>query len=151
MSTTPPLPNPQLTALEQRVSALESALAASKSAIQYDGATKTITLRTPAGQTVTINDESSSISLKDASGNSITLSATVIAITSASNITLQASGNITQTAQANVTVSAADNLKFTAEQIDMEAQATFEARGNATAELSAAGVLSLKGAMVEIN
>jgi hypothetical protein len=151
MSTTPPLPNPQLTALEQRVTALEHALASRGAAIQYDDATKTITLHTPAGQSIAIADGNKTISLTDASGNSITMSSTGIAIVSQSDITLKASGNITQTAQANMTVSAADNLKVTAQQIDMEAQATFEARGNTTAEVSAAGVLTLTGAMVEIN
>jgi phage baseplate assembly protein gpV len=151
MSTTPPLANPALTALEQRVTALEHALASRGAAIQYDDATKTITLHTPAGQSVAIADGNKTISLKDASGNSITMSPTGIAIVSAYDISFKASGNITQTAQANVTVSAANNLKVTAEQIDIEAQMTFEARGNTTAEVSAAGVLTIKGAMVEIN
>jgi BMFP domain-containing protein YqiC len=42
MSTHPPLPDPQLTALEQRVAALESALATSKTAIHYDSVAKAI-------------------------------------------------------------------------------------------------------------
>jgi hypothetical protein len=151
MSTTPPLPNAQLTALEQRVSALESALALQRTAVHYDDATKTITLRTPIGQTIAIDDGDKSITLKDANNNSITMSPTGIAIVSPYDIAFKASGNITQTAQANVTVSALGNLKVTAEQIDMEAQTTFEARGNATAEVSASGVLTLKGALVSIN
>jgi uncharacterized protein (DUF2345 family) len=152
MSTTPPLPNPQLTALEQRVSALESALAAQKTAIHYDDATKTITLRTPAGQTLVISDQHSTISLKDTSGNSITMSSTGIAIVSPYDITFKASGNITQTAEENVNVSAVGgNLHVTAVQIDMEAQTTFTAKASATAEVAASGMLTLKGALVSIN
>jgi hypothetical protein len=151
MSTTPLLPNPQLTALEQRVAVLESALAAQKTAIHYDAATKTITLRTPAGQTLVLSDQHSTISLKDASGNSMTLSSTGIAVVSPYDISLKASSNITQSAVGNVAVTAAGNLHVATQQIDLEAQTTFSAKAAATAEVAAAGVLTLKGAMVSIN
>ena len=88
MSTTPPLPNPQLTALEQRVAALEIALAVQKAAIHYDDATKTITLHTPIGQSIGINDGTRSISLKDTSDNSITMSPTGIAIATVDEVAI---------------------------------------------------------------
>jgi hypothetical protein len=151
MSTTPPLPNHQLTALEQRLAALESVIAANKTRIHYDDATKTITLRTPAGQTLAIDDQNSSISLKDASGNSITLSRAGIAIVSPYDISFKATGNLTQTAVGNVAVSATGNLHVATQEIDLEAQTTFNAKASATAEVSASGVLTLKGALVSIN
>jgi hypothetical protein len=170
VSTTPPLTNAQLTALEQRILAVENALAATRAAIHYDDATKTITLLTPAGQTIAIADGSKAITLKDASGNSIVMSSTGIVITSTSDISLKAVGNITQTAtqgnitltaaqgniaqvatQGNVSVTAAGNATTNAAQVNMEAQTTFSAKATATAEVTASGVLTLRGSLVSIN
>lgn len=52
---------------------------------------ETLTLETPAGQTVTLKDGPSSIEARDANGNTVTLEASGITITSSAKVTVNAS------------------------------------------------------------
>ena len=51
---------------------------------------ETMTLQTPAGQTVTLTDSPASISLQDSNGNSIQMQASGISITAAAQVTINA-------------------------------------------------------------
>jgi len=65
---------------------------------------ETMTLETPAGQTVTLTDSPASINLQDSNGNSIQMQASGITITAAAQVTIDAPAGLTITASM-VTVS----------------------------------------------
>ncbi len=58
----------------------------------FDDQKKAVTLKTPAGKTIELDEESGTISLKDENGNSVTMDPSGIVIESGANLTLKASG-----------------------------------------------------------
>lgn len=119
--------------------------------IEMNDKDKTLRIETPGQQQVLLSDKDKLIELKDANGNTIRLSPDGIILDSATNIILkakkdiklEATGKIDQKAQANISL---DGLNVSA-----KAKVGFEAAGNASAKLTAAGQLSIRGAMVMIN
>ena len=59
---------------------------------------ETMTLQTPAGQTVTLTDSPASISLQDSNGNSIQMQSSGISITAAAQVTIDAPAGLNITA-----------------------------------------------------
>ncbi|TVQ36089.1 MAG: type VI secretion system tip protein VgrG [Geminicoccaceae bacterium] len=111
--------------------------------VTFDEAKKVITVTTPAGNRAILDDEQKTVTLKDETGNVVELSPRGIKLSSPGDITLEAKGNIEATAQMDATVK---GLNVTA-----DAQVGVTAKGGASAELSAAGNTTVKGAMVMIN
>lgn len=119
--------------------------------IIFDDRDSIIELNTPSKQQIKIDDKAKSILIKDSNNNKITLSKSGISLESASNLTLSAKGNITLDAKSNLSLNAGAKASMTGLQIDHQAKTKFSAKGNATAEVTASGILTIKGAMVKIN
>lgn len=123
----------------------------SKLEVNFDEKDKVITLKTPGGNSVTISDKDKGIKLEDQNNNSVTLDNSGITLDSASNITIKAKANVTIDAGGNLEGTAKANVTVEGLQIQNTAKTSFTAKGNATAELSASGQTTVKGAMVMIN
>ncbi|MEM8488352.1 MAG: type VI secretion system tip protein VgrG [Bacteroidota bacterium] len=119
--------------------------------LAFDDEQQIITLETPGGQVVTLSDEAAMITLKDVNNNQIKLSADGITLDSAKDITLKASGNIILDATAGIKQTANGDIRLDGKNINARAKISLSAKGNASAELSAAGQVTVKGAMVMIN
>lgn len=119
--------------------------------IEFNEEDKIITVTTPGKNQMVFDDKAQSITVTDQHNNSITLSSNGIALDSKSDITLTAQGNVSITAKASVSVSAQADVKVAGLNINCEAQVGFTGKGSASAELSAAGQTTVKGAMVMIN
>jgi len=119
--------------------------------ISFDDNDKVIELMTPSKQQIRIDDKAKSIFLKDSNNNKLTLANTGISLDSASNIKMTAKGNITLDAKGNLKFDAKAKASISALQIDHMAKTKFSAKGNAASEVTASGILTLKGAMVKIN
>jgi len=119
--------------------------------ILFDDKDKIIELMTPGKQQIRVDDKAKSITLKDSNNNKVTLAKNGINLESASNIKLTAKGNITLDAKANINLNAKAKASMKGMQIDHQAKTKFSAKGNAAAEVTASGMLTLKGAMVKIN
>lgn len=119
--------------------------------IEFNEEDKIITVITPAKNQVVLDDKNQAITVQDQHNNSIKLSSAGIALTSQSDIKLTAQGNVTITANAAININAQAELKATGLNVTCEAQVGFTGKGSATAELSAAGQTTVKGAMVMIN
>lgn len=119
--------------------------------IEFNEQDKIITVITPAKNQVVLDDKNQSIIVQDQHNNSIKLSSAGITMTSQSDIKMTAQGNVTITANAAINVNATTDLKATGMNVTCEAQVGFTGKGSATAELSAAGQTTVKGAMVMIN
>jgi len=112
---------------------------------------KSLTLITPANNSVVLSDDAKSITLSDQNGNKIEMSSSGITIESASDLTLKANQNINASATAGISVAAQADLKLSGLSVSGTAQTQMAMKGTASAEFSASGPVTVKGAMVMIN
>ncbi|UWY27416.1 type VI secretion system tip protein VgrG [Flavobacterium sp. TR2] len=117
----------------------------------FDDEKKILKLETPAGNYITFSDDAKSIEIKDQHSNSITMDSNGISVQSSKDIVLDAKGKISLTAVQNVEIEAQMDVKMTGLNINNNANIGFVAKGAATAELSASGQTTVKGAIVMIN
>lgn len=123
----------------------------SKLAIEFDEEKKIITLHTPGKNMVEISDEGKSIKLSDQNKNEIVMDDKGISLSSAKDIKLSAKGNIVLEATEKAEMNAKSDISINGANVKATAKIGFTAKGNATAELSASGQTTVKGAMVMIN
>ncbi len=119
--------------------------------IEFDDDKKVITVKTPGENRIVISDEDKSILLEDQNDNKVELSPDGITLDSPKDISITAKGKITIDAVGEVGVSSKADVKIAGLNIDNSADVGFVAKGNASAELSASGQTTVKGAMVMIN
>ena len=110
--------------------------------VHFNDDTKTITIDTPAGNSIKLDENSTSLTIEDQNGNLTKMSTAGIEIQSARNIKIQASGTIDINAGTAMTLAAA--------QMGISAQSAMEVTG-ATAKLSSDGITEIKGSIVNIN
>ena len=123
----------------------------SKLKIEFDDDKKVVTIVTPGANTIVISDDDKSILLQDQNNNSVKLSSDGIVLTSAKDIKLTAQGQVTVTATGNASITSQADVKIEGLNINNNANVGFVAKGSASAELSASGQTTVKGAMVMIN
>lgn len=121
------------------------------SKLEFDEDKKTITLITPAKNQVVLDDTDKSILVKDQTGNQVKLSTSGIEISSPKDIKITAQGGITMEATNAISIKSQADVKASGLNVSCEAQVGFTGKGSATAELSASGQTTVKGAMVMIN
>lgn len=101
----------------------------------FDDEKKAITIETPEGNTILLNEEEGLVSIQDQNDNAISLNADGITIKSAKDITIEATGDI--------------NLKGM--NVNLEAQTQLKANGVSSATYASDGQTTIKGGMVMIN
>ena len=119
--------------------------------IEFDDEKKITTIDTPGGNKVVISDDEKSILLFDQNQNTIELKPAGITLDSPKDIKITSKSKITIDAMSGVDISSKSDVKVTGLNINQTANANFVAKANASAELSAAGQTTVKGAMVMIN
>lgn len=119
--------------------------------IVFDEEKKVITIITPANNQVVLNDDSKSIVATDQNGNKVQLDSGGILLDSPFDIKINAKGKIALTAVGEISATAQADVKVTGLNVTNTAQVGFTAKGSATAELSASGQTTVRGAMVMIN
>jgi uncharacterized protein involved in type VI secretion and phage assembly len=119
--------------------------------VEFDEEKKVITIQTPAVNKIVLSDEGKSILLEDQNGNTVRLDQAGIALDSPKDIKLTAKGGITLDALNAIQITAKADVKASGLNVSCDAQVGFAAKGAATAELSAAGQTTVKGALVMIN
>lgn len=122
-----------------------------KLTIELDDEKKVITLTTPGKNRIVIDDDAKGITLTDQNNNEVVMSDKGIKLTSAKDITLSAKGNITIDATGKANVKAKQDVGIEGLKVEAKAQTTLKMAGTASAELSASGQTTVKGAMVMIN
>lgn len=104
---------------------------------------KSITVDTPGGHSLVMDDDAGSIVVKDSNGNELTLDSAGITLKSGKDITLDATGKIV--------LKAAQDLTAEGLNVSLAANAQFKAEGSAGAEVSTSAIAVLKGSLVQIN
>lgn len=110
--------------------------------VHFNDSTKTITIDTPAGNSIKLDEGSTSISIGDQNGNQTKMDPSGIEMKSAKNIKIEAAGTIDIKAGTAMTLAAA--------QMGISAQSAMEVKG-ATAKISSDGITEIKGSIVNIN
>lgn len=113
---------------------------------------KVLTVTTPAGNIVELDDKSKQVTVKDENGNSIVMSASGISLKSSKNINIEADQKVTIKGTMGVEVqSGSGDVSTKGLNIKEEAQIEFNAKGSTQATVQGGATLTLKGAMVMIN
>ena len=119
--------------------------------IEFDDEKKITTIITPGGNRVVLSDDEKSILLQDQNSNKLELSPDGIVLDSPKDIKISAKGKISIDAIGEMAISSKADVKVEGLNVNHTANVGFTAKGNATAELSASGQTTVKGAMVMIN
>ena len=110
--------------------------------VHFNDQTKTITIDTPAGNSIKLDEAGKSITITDQNQNDVKMSPSGIDLKSPFNISIKAGTNLTLSAGAALSISAA--------QLTMSAQGPLNLSGG-TAKLSGAGIAEISGGLVKIN
>jgi len=105
-------------------------------ALRFNDKTKAVTLETPGKNRLVLSDDAGGIVIEDQNGN---------------KITMDKDGITFESTKKALTFKAKTDLTAEATKIEFKAQAGFTAKGQAKAEVSSSGNLTLKGGMVMIN
>ncbi|WP_294606302.1 type VI secretion system tip protein VgrG [uncultured Bacteroides sp.] len=119
--------------------------------IEFNEEKKIITISTPGKNTVEINDDGKYIKLADQHKNEIVMDSSGISLSSSKDIKLKAKGGITMDATSKISGTAKSDISLEGMNVKVQAKVGASVKGNATAELSASGQTTVKGAMVMIN
>jgi Rhs element Vgr protein len=119
--------------------------------ILFDDQDKVVEIVTPGKHSIRMDDKAKAVTIKDGKGNMLSLSGSGIKLDSVSNLIIAAKGNITIDAKGNLQLKAAAKASMEGLQVAHAAKTQFSAKANATAEVSASAMLTLKGALVKIN
>ena len=112
--------------------------------MEFDDEKTILTVDTPAGNKLILNEDDSSITIEDQHGNLIKMNDAGIEINSISDIKMEAAANIEIKAGSNLTAEGGAN-------VDITAGAALTVSGSASAEFSSSGSAALKGSVVQIN
>ena len=136
--------------------------------IEFNDDKKIITITTPGKNKVVFDDDDQSITvldqhenkiytnsdgiaLTDKNSNKLIMNSSGIELNTPKDMKLVATGNIDIQSTGNTSIKATGNADIKGMQVSASADTTFTAKGTASAEVSASGNLTLKGAMVMIN
>ena len=119
--------------------------------IEFDDKKKITTIETPAGNKAVLSDDGKSILLQDQNQNKVEMSKDGIALNSPKDIKIESKGAIILDSLKEVKISSGADVKVNGSNVNLEARVGMTAKGMATAELSASGQTTIKGAMVMIN
>jgi Rhs element Vgr protein len=122
-----------------------------KHKLEFDEDKKIITIETPGSNKMIFSDDGKSISILDQNGNKMVMDTGGISMESPKDIKITAQGKIQMEGAMGVEVTSDMDIKMEGLNISAEAKVGMTAKGNATAELSASGNTTVKGAMVMIN
>lgn len=123
----------------------------SKLKVEFDDDKKMITVTTPENNKIVISDDDKSILIQDQSDNKVELSESGIVLDSPKDISIKAKGKISLDATGEISMTSKADVKASGLNIEHSADVGFTGKGGASAELSAGGNVTIKGAMVMIN
>lgn len=111
--------------------------------ISFNDNTKTITIDTPAGNSITLDEAGTKIEIKDQNQNKITMDSSGMKMESPLEISIKAGTNLTLEAGAQFAIKALS--------LSAKASADVSVEGSASAKLSSSGITQVKGSLVNIN
>jgi Rhs element Vgr protein len=114
----------------------------SKMRIHFNDDTKTITIDTPAGNSITLDEQGKTIEIKDQNENKLSMDITGIKLSSPKNIDIEAGVNLSVKAGAALTIGGTT--------LGIKADGSVSMDGSMIG-ISASGIAEIKGSLVKIN
>jgi Rhs element Vgr protein len=114
----------------------------SKMRIHFNDKTKTITIDTPEGNSIKLDESGKSVEIKDQNSNTISFGTSGVKLSSPKNIDIEAG--------VNLTVKAGASLSIGGSTLGIQADGSVSING-ASAGITASGIAELKGSLVKIN
>ncbi|MDD5754257.1 MAG: type VI secretion system tip protein VgrG [Methylococcales bacterium] len=120
--------------------------------IVFNDQDKVLTITTPAGNIIELDDKNKQIKVNDENGNSMVMSTDGISLKSPKNINIEADQKVSIKGKMGVEVeSSGGDVSTSGLNIKENAQVEFNAKGSAQATIQGGATLTLKGGMVMIN
>lgn len=120
--------------------------------LDFNDADKIITLSTPGGNKLVLDDQNGQIQLVDQNGNSLQMDSSGVTLKSAAALTVQAATTLSLQGDSGITAeSSSGDVSVTGTNVALTANAQLTAKGSASAEVQGGAQLTLKGGMVMIN
>jgi Rhs element Vgr protein len=119
--------------------------------VEFDDENKVVTILTPGNNQIVLSDKDKSILIQDQNNNKVELNDSGITLNSPKDIQIKATGKVDINATGAISLSSNADVTVSGNNVSHTAQIGFTAKGNASAELSASGQTTVKGAMVMIN
>lgn len=124
----------------------------SKITVEFDEKKKALSLKTPDERNIVLSDEDKLISISDKNGNKIEFTDDGISITSPKDISISSNAGIKIDATKDIAAaSKSGNINAEGLNVELNAKASFTAKGSVSTEVSSSGTTTIKGAMVMIN
>jgi hypothetical protein len=142
---------PEETKAPAEANDLKAIVSRSKLEICFDDKDTVLTVKTPGGRMVRLDDTKGEIEISDADGNSILMDKDKVAITSAAELKLEAKTNLSITAGAKLTVEAKAAYALSAASIEEKAKSMLTIESSGTGQIKTAAPLTIQGALVKIN
>ncbi|OYQ36195.1 type IV secretion protein Rhs [Niveispirillum lacus] len=120
--------------------------------LDFNDEDKIITLSTPGGNKLVLDDKNGQIQLVDQNGNSLQMDSSAIALKSAAALNAQAATTMSLKGDNGITAeSSGGDVSAKGTNLSLTANAQLTAKGSASAEIQGGAQLTLKGGMVMIN
>lgn len=139
----PPLPPEQNNFIKKITSSVDMEVA-------FDDEKKIITVKTPAGNIITMDDDGKQITVVDCNSNKIEMTDAGITMDSPKDIIVKAGGAINMEATKDIVLKATGDLNGEGMNVALKGSTGFKAEG-AQAEVSGSAQTTIKGGMVMIN
>ncbi|HYI38768.1 MAG TPA: type VI secretion system tip protein VgrG [Allosphingosinicella sp.] len=110
-----------------------------------------VEISTPKKQSVRLDDNAKTVTIKDMNGNVVTMASGGITVDSAAKITLTAKTDVAIAAQGKVSIKGTGGVEIAGLTIKANADTSFAAQGSAEAKLTSSGMVTVQGGMVKIN
>ena len=130
---------------------LKAFVTRSKMKIEFNEEEKEISISTPEGNNIVLNENKQEILIEDQNDNQIKTSSSGIELKSKKDIKITSGGSLQLSAQGKVDISSTADLSVKGLNINQEADVGFSAKATANLELNSSGVAVLKGSIIQIN
>lgn len=131
--------------------AVSALVSPGRSTLEFDDRSGTLALRTPGGREVTLSDGLRQLRLSDAQGNEVVMDGQGLRVASTGDLHLKCEGRLTLEALGGATLKSAGDVDVQGLNVRCHAQIGFAGQGAITAEVTSAGMTTVKGAMVLVN
>ena len=119
--------------------------------LEFDDRDKKITISSPKGNSIILNEKNNEITIIDQNKNSIKTSSNGIEIFSRKDINIKSGGSIDISSSNKLNLKSNSNLNLSGSNINNSARIKFSANGSANSEIKSSGVTTVKGSIVQIN
>ncbi|MES2037823.1 MAG: type VI secretion system tip protein VgrG [Pseudomonadota bacterium] len=136
----------------QESNAIKGIVSKSDLRVLFDDQNKILSLHTPKGNKVVLDDNAGGITISDQNGNSLVMSSSGISIKSVDRVSVESSQNISIKGQSGIVVACAGgDVSIFGVNIQQRAQSAYSASGDTSAGLSSSGETKIQGTLVMIN